>query len=52
MLMVNEIPVDFWKAFRLHWDLNPVDQGLVHSADHILFQSVEIRGYILNNQEI
>ena len=25
---------------------------IIHSADYILFQSFEIRGYILNNQEI
>ena len=29
--------------------LNPVHS---HSADYILFQSFEIRGYILNNQTI
>ena len=25
---------------------------IIHSADYILFQSFDIRGYILNNQEI
>ena len=25
---------------------------IIHSADYILFQSFEIRGYIMNNQEI
>ena len=36
----------------LFYILQKASPYIIHSADYILFQSFEIRGYILNNQKI